>query len=75
MATRDETLSDLKLRLAQYLTAEAAILKGQSYTIKDMTMTRANLDTVKKTINELQQQINQIEGGGIRIQLGVPMSN
>ncbi len=46
-------------RLKQYIEAEEAILSGQSYTIGNRTLTRANLATVEKVINEL------IEAGAV----------
>lgn len=46
-------------RLKQYLEAEEAILSGQSYTIGNRTLTRANLATVEKVIKEL------IEAGAV----------
>ena len=52
----------LKERLAAYLTAEAAILKSQSYTIGDgstaRTLTRANLSEVRAAIEDMQRQID-----------------
>lgn len=43
----------LNRRLKKYLEAEEAILNGQSYTIGNRTLTRANLATVEKVIEEL----------------------
>lgn len=40
-------------RLKKYIEAEEAILGGQSYTIGNRTLTRANLATVEKVIQEL----------------------
>lgn len=40
-------------RLKKYIEAEEAILSGQSYTIGNRTLTRANLDTVEKVIQDL----------------------
>lgn len=55
-------LATLKERLGAYLTAEAAILKSQSYTIGDgstaRTLTRANLSEVRAAIKDLQHQID-----------------
>lgn len=49
----------LNRRLKQYIEAEEAILSGQSYTIGNRTLTRANLATVEKVIKEL------IEAGAV----------
>ncbi len=40
-------------RLAQYLEAEKAVLSGQSYTIGNRTLTRANLATIRAAIDSL----------------------
>lgn len=42
------TLAQAQEMLGLYIEAEKAILKGQSYTIKDRTLTRANLSHVVK---------------------------
>lgn len=46
-------------RLKMYLEAERAVLTGQSYTIGNMTLTRANLSTIRATIDSL------IAGGAV----------
>lgn len=46
-------------RLKKYIEAEEAILTGQSYTIGNRTLTRANLATVEKVIQDL------IDGGAV----------
>lgn len=40
-------------RLKKYIEAEEAILSGQSYTIGNRTLTRANLATVEEVIQDL----------------------
>lgn len=40
-------------RLKLYLEAEKAVLSGQSYTIGNRTLTRANLATIRKVIDDL----------------------
>jgi len=40
-------------RLRQYLEAERAVLSGQSYTIGNRTLTRANLATIRNAIDSL----------------------
>lgn len=74
MTTAEQLLS-LKERLVAYQAAEIAILKNQSYTIKDMTYERANLQTVKDTIRDLSSQIATLERGGIFVQLAIPRSS
>lgn len=40
-------------RLRQYVEAEAAILRGQSYTIGNRTLTKASLAQVREAIDDL----------------------
>ncbi|WP_455973558.1 DUF6148 family protein [Acidaminococcus intestini] len=40
-------------RLRLYLQAETAVLAGQSYTIGNRTLTRANLATIRAAIDDL----------------------
>lgn len=40
-------------RLKSYLEAEQAILRGQSYTLEGRTLTRPDLNTVRKVIDDL----------------------
>ena len=40
-------------RLRKYLEAEEAVLLGQSYTLRDRTLTRANLSEIRKAIDDL----------------------
>ena len=48
-------------RLARYLEAEKAVLMGQSYTIGNRTLTRANLTSIRNAIDDL------IAGGARRV--------
>lgn len=43
-------------RLKLYLEAERAVLTGQSYTIGNRTLTRANLATIRAAIDSLISQ-------------------
>ena len=40
-------------RLRQYVSAESAILRGQSYTLEGRSLTRADLSEVRSTIDAL----------------------
>lgn len=67
------TLAQYQQRLIEYRNAESAILKGQSYTIKDRTLTRASLKHVQDEINRLITTINSLQrGGGVRGRRAVP---
>ena len=49
-------------RLKQYYEAEKAILSGQSYTIGNRTLTRAQLSTVRAAIDDLMAGGATIDG-------------
>lgn len=53
MNTRQKLLND---RLRQYVAAESAILRGQSYTINNRQLTRASLAEVRRAIDDLISQ-------------------
>lgn len=59
MSTRKQ-LNNRRLKL--YLEAEEKILQGQSYTISNRTLTRANLSEVRKVIDDLLAQGAVLEG-------------
>lgn len=59
-----EQLTRLRNRLELYYEAEEKILNGQSYTIGDLTLTRADLGKVNKKIEELEVKISTLEKRG-----------
>jgi len=58
------TLTQRKSLLRDYIAAERAVLLGQSYTIKDRALTRADLKWIQQGRKELEKEINQLEAGG-----------
>lgn len=46
-------------RLQAYLDAEAAVLRGQSWTMGGQTLTRADLAQIRRGIAELQVQVQR----------------
>lgn len=57
-----ESLIRKKNRLMMYYEAEEKILSGQSYTIGNRSLTRADLDTVLENIKKLENEIAVLEG-------------
>ncbi|MDR1875731.1 MAG: DUF6148 family protein, partial [Synergistaceae bacterium] len=51
-----------KARLRLYLTAEKAILSGQSYEIEGLKLTRANLKDVQAMIAQLEVAVEKLSG-------------
>ena len=60
----------LNERLKLYLQAERDILSGQSVEVEGMKLTRADLDIVRRQINNLR---NELDESG-RVMLGQPRS-
>jgi antitoxin (DNA-binding transcriptional repressor) of toxin-antitoxin stability system len=62
------TLTQAKEHLSQWLAADLAVSKGQSYTIKDRTLTRVNSGQIRKNLDYWRTMVNKLErGGGIRV--------
>ncbi len=57
-------IESVKRRLDDYYEAERKILKGQSYKIGSRELTRANLATVQKKIQELEAELDALEKRG-----------
>ena len=55
--TRQELL---RQRLALYLKAERDILSGQTVEVEGMRITRADIDIVRRQINNLQNELSEI---------------
>jgi hypothetical protein len=49
-----------------YIEAEKAVLTSQSYQIAGQSLTRANLEQIRKGRQEWQETLNDLTGGGQR---------
>ena len=58
--TDKEKLEIAENRLTLYLKTELAILKGQSYKVEGLELTRANLKDVQNEIKNLKAEINAL---------------
>lgn len=61
------TLADAKTQLAAWLTADAAVAKGQDITIDGTRFTRADAAKITDKINYWQTMITRLNGGGVRV--------
>lgn len=66
------TIAQAQEMFNEYVKAEKAILSGQSYTIKDRTLTRANLATVAAERQKWAEILSSLLRGGIRVRRGLP---
>lgn len=68
MATAAE-IANAREMYRLYIEAEKAVLKNQSYTIKDRTVTRANLTSIRQGRDywkKILDQLTSTSGGRIR---------
>jgi hypothetical protein len=73
MADPVYTLVEARNMLALYIDAEKVVLTGQSYTIKDRTLSRANLKEIRAGRSEWAAKVQRLEhGGGIRTRRVIP---
>lgn len=57
------TVTTIQMRLEMYYEAERKILAGaQSYAIGNRQLTRANLGEIRKTISELEDELESLIG-------------
>lgn len=57
------TITTVQMRLEMYYEAEKRILAGaQSYTIGNRQLTRANLAEIRKTISQLEDELENLAG-------------
>jgi len=54
-------------RLAEYEAAETAVLLSQSYSISGRSVTRANLNEIRKAIDYYSQMADRDTNGGITV--------
>lgn len=81
--TNAELLAEAKTMYNLYVEAEKVVLTGQSYTIKDRTLTRADLGLIRQGRAEWLTKIQTLEpanplatsGGGIRVKRVIPRDN
>ncbi|MBQ3646724.1 MAG: hypothetical protein IJQ99_05580 [Synergistaceae bacterium] len=62
----NEKIKIAENRLTLYLKAEQKILKGQSYKIEGLELTRANLRDVQNQIKNLKAEINALNNKNMK---------
>lgn len=60
------TLAQAAAKLATWLDAEDKVAAGQSYSIGDRSLSRANLSEIRESIDYWNRQIQKLSRGGIR---------
>ena len=68
------TLAQAQSQLSSWLAADTAVAAGQSYSIGDRSLTRADADKITKKIDYWNKQVMRLTRGGIRV-FGVSLSD
>lgn len=58
------TLERARIHLNAWLDAELTVTKGQSYTIGNRTLTRANLSEITKQVERWETKVEQLASKG-----------
>ena len=66
------TLADAEAQLAVWLAASTAVAGGQSYTIGDRSLTRADAKTINEMVSFWDSKVQSLTRGGIRIRGATP---
>jgi hypothetical protein len=66
------TLAQAEAKLQTWVDAEDKVASGQSYSIKDRSLTRADLSEIRKTIDYWEKKVKQLSRGGMRTTYAVP---
>lgn len=69
------TLEQAEAKLATWMEAEDAVASGQSYTIKDRSLSRADLSVIRETIDYWNTKVQMLSRGGKRVRQIVPVRN
>lgn len=59
------TLEQAQARLADWLEADAAVARNQSYSINGRTLTRASASEIRQNIDFWQQKVDAIAARGV----------
>lgn len=61
------TLAQAQARLTDWLAADAAVAKNQSYSVAGRALTRANAREIRENISYWDEQVKRLSRGGIKI--------
>lgn len=61
------TLAEAEAKLAEYMTAETAVLGNQSYSMEGRSLTRADLAGIQQGITIWNNRAKRLSYGGIRV--------
>lgn len=61
------TLAQAQAKLDKWLDAEDKVAKGQSYSVDGNSMTRADLNAIRETIDYWEKKVQRLSRGGLRV--------
>lgn len=67
------TFADAQAHLDEWMAADLAVAKGQSYTIAGRSLTRADAEDIRANIEFWDRQVKRLSRGGIKIFGGTPV--
>jgi len=67
------TLAQAEAQLTAWMAASTAVASGQSYSIADRSLTRADARAIQQQIQFWDQKVKDLSRGGIRIRGGTPV--
>lgn len=65
------TLAQAEAQLASWLAASTAVAGGQSYSIGDRTLTRANAAEIQSMVTFWDNRVKELSGSGAGIRIGL----
>lgn len=66
------TLAQAEAQLSSWLSASTAVASGQSYTIGDRSLTRANAREIQEMIQFWETKVQNLTRGGIKVYGATP---
>jgi len=67
------TLAEAEAQLAAWLAASTAVADGQSYTIADRSLTRADARAIQSQIQFWDKKVKDLTRGGIKVRGVTPV--
>jgi len=66
------TLAQAEAKLQTWMDAEDKVASGQSYSINNRSLSRADLSHIRDTIDFWERKVQRLSRGGLRVQSAVP---
>ena len=67
------TLAQAQAQLSAWMDADTAVATGQSYSMGNRSLTRANAKEIRENITYWDKKVQRLTRGGIRVKGGTPV--